>query len=1195
MSDDLAGIRATLEDGLARLREQQAQNISTDSLPSTAGGESTEPEPDCDSVSESAYSESVITPSTSDFPSPTSPGISVRKLRERFEAARMRGAMEGPAGEAVEAQRRKLAVRQAAAVSRQLVRVPNQNIQALVNNLASAEGAASGLWTKETADAAFSLAKAYQELGDYDSALQYYHEAFTAREAVLGPTHLKTLNTANDIGGVLELQSLWDDALAYYLQSLEGRKDEPTIGPNHPSYVATETRIARVRRQAGNVDGALQDFEAILATHRRRPSGASSESLSIRKEIADIQLERGNYSEATCQYQQILSEYELQATNRAVNLGPNHRLTLESKDMVKSIQEALEEAEKSRANDNGTAVDPPPLRGSEDNEAGPSSTTTTQPAQPAPSPSPDEDDNVAQEISEYATKLEKARREYGSEAPETLLLIAQLGDAYARNNQHQTAIGWFREALRGEERTFGTTNRMTLDTVHMMGESFSELRDLPSALDYLSRAQRGRETILGAGHPDTLDTVLELGKAHARVPDYTQARQLTFRAIDGYSAKYGLVHASTLRARSQLAEIFGLQGKHEESRVVYQEVLARRMASLGPDHPSTLMTKHALAVAHRESGDEDGAIPLLAEAIPGRERLLGRYHSLTVSSVLQLASAYWNTKQPRNAVEYYLWAYEGLTRNGSKCIPTMCNIAYCYKVLKEGENALCWYQKVLNHHETSDGPDHENTIRAVDDIAHVLCDLEKWEEAATALKRVIASKDKTLPTDDEDLYYRLFRLAHATFEAGQLDEALIWSRRFVGFPISVEAELLLRTKRRVALILARQKKFDESAEMYHETVEQSRNHLGEDHWLVSACISESAGVYSAIRAQIRNSQDLESQRERVMRLMDRDTLEGLRMLVDLADVHLDQHKYHEARAMYEEAFEILQNFEIACFETDAFDAAKHLVLKLNLVSAMASAHLALSDHDAALQSHRMVLEIIHVGLVAGREDEGDLSKLRISTLSQIANVHAEAGNFVASLNAYKDCLAVEEEAYGPDEMRVLKTVREIGRLQLRLGDSREALRSAQRALDGFKRIARDENPPTTSASNTTPPTDSGDSDEGRGSAAVQALRTLDFIGFVYRSLGRIDEALRTQQEVAESFERDLGPLEGPTLEAALRLATMLDGLERREKAQLWFNRALTGYRARVAAAGRHDDEVAVHGNSMEEQISDLREQIERTE
>jgi tetratricopeptide (TPR) repeat protein len=304
----------------------------------------------------------------------------------------------------------------------------------------------------------------------------------------------------------------------------------------------------------------------------------------------------------------------------------------------------------------------------------------------------------------------------------------------------------------------------------------------------------------------------------------------------------------------------------------------------------------------------------------------------------------------------------------------------------------------------------------VDDVAHILCDLEKWEEASAALKRVIAAKEETLPPEHEDLYYRLFRLAHATFEAGQLDEALIWSRRFMNFLAPLEPEHLLRTKRRVALILAKQTKFSESAELYHETLAASRDLLGEEHWLVSTCMTESARVYRAMEGQHQSALDLERQMDLVRNLMDRDTMEGLQMLVKLADVHLDQHRYHEACAMYEESFEALQTFEIGCLGEDGFDPMNHFVLKLNLLSSMADAHAALSKYDTALQSHRMVLEIIDVGPIAGREDERDIKALRVSTLGRIAKVHEDAGRFYESLNAYRDVLEVEERTYGPGSM-----------------------------------------------------------------------------------------------------------------------------------------------------------------------------------
>src|SRR3569833_3622457 len=181
------------------------------------------------------------------------------------------------------------------------------------------ETAPSGLCGPESAAALSDLAKAYQDIEDYGTALEYHHEALIARAQALGPAHQTTLNTLDSIASLFELAGLWDYALAYWLQSLEGRLDSAKFGENHPTTLAARLRTARAKRMVGNHGEALSDLAGLLSFYEAASRGGSTDSKRERWEKARVQACQGEYEEALEGYRTLLPEYAALAASRRDN------------------------------------------------------------------------------------------------------------------------------------------------------------------------------------------------------------------------------------------------------------------------------------------------------------------------------------------------------------------------------------------------------------------------------------------------------------------------------------------------------------------------------------------------------------------------------------------------------------------------------------------------------------------------------------------------------------------------------------------------------------------------------------------------------------------------------------------------------------------------------------------------------------
>ena len=71
-----------------------------------------------------------------------------------------------------------------------------------------------------TATSYNNIGGVYDNLGDYDKALEYYSKALAICEKVLGPEHPSTATAYDNIGGIYYSQGDYDKALEYFSKAL---------------------------------------------------------------------------------------------------------------------------------------------------------------------------------------------------------------------------------------------------------------------------------------------------------------------------------------------------------------------------------------------------------------------------------------------------------------------------------------------------------------------------------------------------------------------------------------------------------------------------------------------------------------------------------------------------------------------------------------------------------------------------------------------------------------------------------------------------------------------------------------------------------------------------------------------------------------------------------------------------------------
>jgi tetratricopeptide (TPR) repeat protein len=1041
-------------------------------------------------------------------------------LPARFDRATISGAMNGPLGETVRSRMQRLsAINSAAVGSRRSESISSQSstiapsLRTLVQTLSSKEAAAAGLSTRESASAAQSVGEAYQAVGDFETALEYYHQTLASREFLFGLNDLATLNTYDKIAAVFELQSRWQDALEYYQQSLLGRERSPVLGSRHPSFLPTKTKVARMLHKTGESEEALQEYQSILSEYQRVPNGGSAAALAVQVEMALVQFALGNRQDGLETAQSTRDKYQDLLGVRQRQLGPNHRLTNEARDALQKLEALIE---KNRTGKTRASAPSPP--GTDSSSHIPSGSTPLD-SSSVPVIDPETTSGFP-EIDEYERKLAASRNIHGDNHPDTLELMCNLASAYSKHEQYEPAVSWYQEALRGGEITFGRNHPTTLEMAHNLGECYSNMENYTTALVHLDRALKGRTSKLSQNHPDTLDTTSEIATVHQGLGDIPQAIELMNLVVSGYETKYGDNHSSTLSAKFKLAKLYGLIGSPESERL-HAEVLQKRREKQGRNHPFALNSLVALAMSHQESGDNMKAIPLLVEAYAGQKTHFGPLHSTTTDTVMRLAQSYWATSQLREALEHYLLALEGIQHSEKKNITagavTMSNIGLCYARLEEHQEAFDWYEKVFRLYEKELGKDHEKTIDAVDDLAQACMELDKYDEAIHYYQMFLSNKEEQLPDSNSQITVTLFQLALATFKNGQNERSLEWSDRLLSVGDSLNSSMSLVTIRIKGQIYSMQGKNDVAMELYQQVLEKSKIHLPGDHWLSKRILEDISNLYLKIDKDTDIVQDLQRQREVIQQLLENNEETGILLLSRLGDVHARQHLQHEALSIYEETLDAIQ-----CSP----ESPDLIRLKYITISNIADTHLALYNNHAAMTFLRILID--------SEED----TTWRIGALIRMGSAHETESNFDEALINFKQVLRETERKLGPDSGDALRAVRKIGELNLQLGNIQEAQRWTQRAVNGFRRSNEDD-------------------------AKVQELVSLQLLSHVQLEMGELQNALVTRKRCAEELELEVGVLDEKTLNASLHLANLHDILENYEDALLWYRKAVGGYKTNL--------------------------------
>ena len=230
-----------------------------------------------------------------------------------------------------------------------------------------------------------------------------------------------------------------------------------TLGPDHPSTLASRNSLAGAYRDAGRLDEAIPLHEQTLEDSTRILGPHHPNTLTARNSLAGAYRDAGRLDEAIPLHEQTLED-----STRI--LGPHHPNTLTARN---NLAYAYQEVRR-----------------------------------------------LDEAIALYEQNLEDRTRILGPHHPNTLSSRNNLASAYWDAGRLDEAIPLFEQTLEDSTRILGPHHPSTLTSRHNLAITYLEAGRLDEAITLLEQTLKDFENLLGPNHPLTLTTQDNLASAY---------------------------------------------------------------------------------------------------------------------------------------------------------------------------------------------------------------------------------------------------------------------------------------------------------------------------------------------------------------------------------------------------------------------------------------------------------------------------------------------------------------------------------------------------------------------------------------------------------------------------------------------------------------------------------------------------------
>jgi hypothetical protein len=340
----------------------------------------------------------------------------------------------------------------------------------------------------------------------------------------------------------------------------------------------------------------------------------------------------------------------------------------------------------------------------------------------------------------------------GNAADEVSALTAKhnLATMYVVAGKHAQAETLFQEVLQARTAKLGPNDLATVTTKHSLALLYKDMGQFSRAELLYLEVLKVRTDQLGADNTATLTAKHNLAALYVVTTRFDLAEPLFLEVIKARTVKLGPDNLDTLTSKHSLAEVYRLQHKFAQAEALYQEALKGRTAQLGPNHLHTLSSQYGLAENHRAAGQLDQAEALFLKVVPGFVLTLGADHPTTLASKNSLAMLYHGRGDYDRAEALYVEVVAKQTAilgaDHFHTVSTTYNLAVLYNNQQQYHRAERLFATGLAGARKKLGSAHPVTMRYLQSLSGCYEQLKRWSQAE-ALRRelLVVVKQKNGP------------------------------------------------------------------------------------------------------------------------------------------------------------------------------------------------------------------------------------------------------------------------------------------------------------------------------------------------------------------------------------------------------------------------------------------------------------------
>lgn len=394
------------------------------------------------------------------------------------------------------------------------------------------------------ADLRMTVGTSYLALGRYEQALTQLERAVEERRKALGPDHLDTLDSENELARVYERLGRAGDALPLFEHVLEQR--QARLGDTADATLSTKNNLAVIYRAMARPADAERLHREVLGVRQARLGSDDISTLNSMFNLAQVLEDQGKTPESEELFR---TTYE----RRLATLGPDHPHTMLSAHTYAMV-----------LRDRGKAGEAEPM---------------------------------------MRTALAERERVLGADHPETLDSRRGLAMILRDLRKFDEAQTLARATLDAQSRLSGGRGADWLKARALVGVLALDQGRLQEAESIFRDVADEYAMVAGPKASPTLSALNNLATALEKLGRLEEAAEIQRRVYDARISTYGRLHQSTIIAAANLANGLIKAGSPEAAVELARDNSTASASVVGESHYLTGVVRGVLGEALLASGD----------------------------------------------------------------------------------------------------------------------------------------------------------------------------------------------------------------------------------------------------------------------------------------------------------------------------------------------------------------------------------------------------------------------------------------------------------------------------------------------------------------------------------------------------------------------------------------------------------------